>query len=254
MKISVCIPMYNEALIAADTARTLWQAMDTLRRERGLDFEIIFSDDGSRDDCAARVRQAAEDEQLDGVRVVGYEKNRGKGAAVREAVLASDGDIVLYTDCDLAYGTDVIGAAADCFTDGVDAVIGSRRLSMDGYAEYTALRRLASKIYIRILCVVGGFSLSDSQCGCKAFRGEAARRIFSLCETDGFAFDFEVLMLAARMKLNVREMPVRIINHRASTVHVFRDSFRMLRDMIKIKIRLRRVKLDGDGAYAESRK
>jgi len=244
MKISVCIPMYNEAQIAADTARTLWTAMDALRREKGWDFEVILADDGSRDNCADRVRNVAEAEHLDGVRMVGYGENKGKGAAVRHAVLSSEGDIVLYTDCDLAYGTDVIGEAAALFTDGVDAVIGSRRLSDDGYEGYTPLRRLASKVYIKVLCTVGGFKLSDSQCGFKSFRGEAARKIFEKCETNGFAFDFEVLMLASKLGLNIREMPVRIINHRESKVNVLRDSFRMLRDLAKIKIRIRRVKFD----------
>jgi len=244
MKISVCIPMYNEAQIAADTARTVWKAMDGLRRLHGWDFEVIFADDGSRDDCAARVECAAREDGLDGVRVVGYGENRGKGAAVREAVLASDGDIVFYTDCDLAYGTDVIGEAAALYAEEIDAVIGSRRLTEDGYEGYTPLRRLASKVYIRILCTVGGFRLSDSQCGFKSFRGDAARKIFARCETNGFAFDFEVLMLASRLGLNIREMPVRIINHRESKVHVLRDSFRMLRDLTKIKIRVRRVNFD----------
>lgn len=244
MKISVCIPMYNESLIAADTARTLWRAMDTLRREKEVAFEIIFADDGSRDDCAACVSRVAESEKLDGVRVVGYKENRGKGAAVREAVRASVGDIVLYTDCDLAYGTDVIGRMIEMYDDDTDAVIGSRRLTGDGYEEYTLLRRIASKAYIRVLAIVGGFRLSDSQCGCKSFRGDAARRIFAKCETDGFAFDFEVLMLASKLGLNIREMPVRIINHRESTVHVFRDSIRMLRDLSRIKARIRRVQFD----------
>ncbi|MGM9653309.1 MAG: glycosyltransferase [Eubacteriales bacterium] len=244
MKLSVCIPMYNESLIAADTAAALWQAMDALRRAHGWDFEIIFADDGSRDDCAERVRAAAAEKKLDGVRVVGYENNRGKGAAVRTAVLASDGDLVFYTDCDLAYGTDVIGQAAAWFTEETDAVIGSRRLSGDGYESYTPLRRLASGIYVRVLCMVGGFRLSDSQCGFKAFRGPLARKIFAQCATDGFAFDFEVLMLAGKLGARIREMPVRIINHRASTVHLFRDSARMLRDMVRIKRRVRTVKFN----------
>ena len=87
MKLSVCIPMYNESLIAADTAAALWQAMDALRRAHGWDFEIIFADDGSRDDCAGRVRAGAAGRKLDGARVGGYEYNRGKGAAARAAVL-----------------------------------------------------------------------------------------------------------------------------------------------------------------------
>ena len=241
--ISVCIPLYNEAAIAADTARTLWRAMDSFRRAYGWSFEVIFSDDGSRDGCAAIVEKTAGAEGLDGIRVVRYEDNRGKGSAVREAVLASEGELVLYTDCDLAYGTDVIAEAARRFTDGVDAVIGSRNLTGDGYAGYSPLRRLASKAYIRVLCLAAGFRLSDSQCGCKAFRGDLARRIFAKCETNGFAFDFEVLLLAQKCGARITEMPVKIINHRESTVHVVRDSVKMLRDLAAIKKRVKSVEL-----------
>ncbi len=240
--VSVLIPMYNESAIAADTARTLWRAMDSFRRKYGWSFEIIFSDDGSRDDCAARIQNTAAAENLDGVRVIRYEDNRGKGSAVREAVLASRGEIVLYTDCDLAYGTDVIADAVGRYINGVDAVIGSRNLSEDGYEGYTPLRKLASRMYLKVLCVMAGFKLSDSQCGCKSFRGDLARKIFAKCQTNGFAFDFEVLLLAGKLQANIEEMPVRIINHRASTVHVLRDSVKMLKDLAKIKKRVKKVR------------
>ena len=243
MKVSVCIPMYNEAKIAADTARTLWDTMAENRRNYGWDFEILFADDGSVDDCADRVRAVAE-QGMEEIRIVGYETNRGKGAAVREAVLASDGDIVIYTDCDLAYGTDVIAEAVLRYRDGVDAVIGSRRLSGDGYEGYTPLRKMASAVYFGVLRTVGGFDLSDSQCGFKSFRGDVARRIFDKCQTNGFAFDFEVLLLAGKLHASIEEMPVRILNHRQSTVHLVRDSFRMLRDLLRIKKRVRRVTFD----------
>ena len=99
---------------------------------------------------------------------------------------------------------------------------------------------MASKIYIRILCLVGGFRLSDSQCGCKAFTQAAAREIFSRCEVDGFAFDFEALLWADVKKLVITEMPVRVINHRESKVHLVRDAFRMLRDLSHIRKRVRK--------------
>ena len=243
MKISLCIPMYNEAKIAADTARTLWEAMAENRRKHGWDFEILFADDGSLDDCAARVRAVAE-QGMGEIRVVGYGSNRGKGAAVREAVLASAGDIVVYTDCDLAYGTDVIADAVLRYREGVDAVIGSRRLSGDGYEGYTPMRKLASSVYYGVLKTLGGFDLSDSQCGFKSFRGDMARRIFGECQINGFAFDFEVLLLAEKLHASVVEMPVSILNHRQSTVHLVRDSFRMVRDLLRIKKRVRRVTFD----------
>ncbi len=232
--------MYNESAIAADCARTLHKDMTEAFIGRGDDFEVVFADDGSTDDCAAKVRAAA-DETGDGrIVVCGYEVNHGKGCAVRHAVQAASGDIILYTDCDLAYGTKVIPEAVRRITDeGLDMVIGSRSLTADGYEGYTLFRKAASKIYLGCVKLLCGFGFSDSQCGFKAFRGEAAKQIFSRCETDGFAFDLEVLITATAMGMKVGEMPVKIINHRESTVHAFSDSFKMLADVMRIKKRVK---------------
>ena len=238
MKFSLCVPMYNEAAIIAETAKTLSSYMS----EHFSDYEILFSNDGSTDDSAAIVSSLG----LPFVRVVGYEKNRGKGAAVREAVLASDGDIVMFTDADLAYGTDVISRVAKVFEENpqVDSVIGSRNLDKDGYADYTLIRTLASKTYIKLLCLVGGLSLSDSQCGCKAFRGEIARRIFSHCEVNGFAFDFEAIMIGTHFGARFFELPVKVINHRESKIRIFPDALKMIKDLRLMKKRVSNLKLD----------
>jgi len=238
MRISLCIPMYNETSIIADTARTL---VDYMTAHFPGDYEILFSDDGSTDGSADVVRGL----NLPGVRVVGYEKNRGKGCAVRTALLAAEGDIVMFTDADLAYGTDVIARVVDTFAANPEAgmVIGSRNLSADGYEGYTPLRRLMSKVYIRVLCFVGGFKLSDSQCGCKAFRRDAVHAIFPHCEVDGFAFDFEAILWAQKLGIRITEMPVKIINHRESKVRVLRDTVKMLGDLRKMRKRIARAKI-----------
>lgn len=238
MKISLCIPMYNETSIIADTARTL---VDYMTAHFPGDYEILFSDDGSTDGSADVVRSL----DLPGVRVVGYEKNRGKGCAVRTALLAAEGDIVMFTDADLAYGTDVIARVVETFeaNPASGMVIGSRNLSADGYEGYTPLRRLMSKVYIRVLCFVGGFKLSDSQCGCKAFRRDAVHAIFPHCEVDGFAFDFEAILWAQKLGIKITEMPVKIINHRESKVRVLRDTVKMLGDLREMRKRIAKAKV-----------
>lgn len=237
MKFSLCIPMYNESSIIKETAQTLHDYMS----KNFDDYEIIFSDDGSRDGCGDMVREM----DLPCVRVVGYEQNMGKGYAVRTAMLAAEGDIVMFTDADLAYGTDVIKEVYETFQKNPDAdmVIGSRNLHKDGYEGYTAIRKLASKVYIKVLSIAGGFKLSDSQCGCKAFRGEAAKKIFSRCEVDRFAFDFECILWAVKFGMKIVEMPVKIINHRESKVNVLKDSFRMIKDLLKMKKRIKKAQI-----------
>ena len=232
--------MYNESAVIENTARTLWQYM-TANFGSG-NFEIIFSDDGSRDACGNIVRSLS----LPDVRVVGYEKNRGKGYAVRTAFLAAEGDIVMFTDADLAYGTDVIERVCRTFDANPDAdlLIGSRNISKDGYEGYTFLRKIMSKTYIKILCLVGGFKLSDSQCGCKAFRREAVQKIFPRCEVDGFAFDFEAILWANKYGMKIIEMPVKVINSGESKVNIVKDTLKMLSDLAKMKKRISKEKIE----------
>lgn len=228
--------MYNENSIIADTAKTVSDYMMQTFGEG--EYEILFSNDGSTDGCDKTVEEL----KLPGVRVVGYEKNRGKGCAVRTAMLAAKGDYVMFTDADLAYGTEVIRRIYDTFAANPDAslVIGSRNISKDGYESYTLLRKIMSKVYIKVLCLAGGFKLSDSQCGCKAFTKEAVSKIFPRCEVDRFAFDFEVILWAQKFGMKIVEMPVKVINHRESKVRVVRDAFKMLRDLRQMKKRIKK--------------
>ncbi len=239
MKFSLCIPMYNESSIIAETAKTLSAFMD----EHFDEYEIVFSDDGSTDGSADLVRDLA----LSHIRVIGYSQNRGKGSAVREAMLAAEGDVVMFTDSDLAYGTDVILEVARRMAeeDAPAVLVGSRNLSEDGYEGYTPVRKFASKAYIKLLCAVGGLRLSDSQCGCKAFSRKAADAIFSRAEVNGFAFDFETILLAEKMGFSIGEFPVKVINHRASKVHLISDAARMLKELGAIKKRVKRLDLEG---------
>ena len=233
MRFSLVIPMYNESSIIADTAKTVHEYMS----RNFDDYEVIFFDDGSKDGSADIVNSLA----LPNIKTSGYGGNRGKGAAVRHAMLEADGDVIMFTDADLAYGTDVIGRVRDIFANVPETqiVTGSRNLNKDGYEGYTLLRKIMSKAYIKVLCLVGKFKLSDSQCGCKAFCSAAAKDIFSRCEVDGFAFDFEAILWSGVLGYKICEMPVKIVNHRESKVNVIKDTLRMLRDLLRIKKRIK---------------
>ena len=239
MELSVIIPMYNETPIAASCVRTLSEALERANPGR---YELIFSDDGSSDGCSAVVESAARELSLTAgeIRVVRSEQNRGKGHAVRLGMQASRGNLCAFTDCDLAYGTEVLAVMAERMRNeaSTDVLIGSRAISPDGYAGYTLSRKLASRAYIRLLALSAGFRCTDSQCGIKMFRGDAARKLFSHAESDGWAFDFEILLLAEKFGYTIAEHPVTILNHRESKVHLLRDSLRMTSDIRRIRRRV----------------
>lgn len=233
MKVSLVIPAYNESGIILDTIRTSSKRMSELSE----DYEILIVNDGSTDNTAALVRECGDQN----VRLVSYMPNRGKGCAVRSGMLAAQGDIIICTDADLAYGVDVFGAILERFENSdAQLVIGSRRLEREGYRDYPAIRLLASKCFGLLVRIISGLKY-DTQCGIKGYRREAAERIFTECCTDGFAFDFEALMLADAMGMRVEQIGVSVVNHRDSGVNVLKDSLRMLRDVFKTRRRLGRV-------------
>ncbi len=234
MKLSVIIPMYNESSIVEDTVKTLDA---TLARDFGEgEYEMLFVSDGSKDNCQEKAEAMCAD--YPALRVLGYAENRGKGYAVRLGMREAKGDFVLFTDCDLAYGTDIITVFYKAFAEGdKDIYIGSRTLDKSGYEGYTFQRKLMSKAYICYLNMVAGFDHSDSQCGIKGFSQKASKAIFSLCECDRFAFDLEALLFAKDMGFTVGEIAVKIINHRASTIRPLHDAMEMTKQVRKIKKR-----------------
>lgn len=232
MKVSVVIPCYNEE----NRIENCVSRLSSYLSEKYADYEIVLSNDGSTDRTASLAAKAAE--AYPNVKSVGYEINRGKGRAVRTGMLAAEGDFIIYTDCDLAYGTEPIGRAVDLASEkGYDVVIGSRNLDKDSYEGYTFMRKLMSKVYLWVISKASGFSHSDSQCGFKAYRGNAARDVFSECETDSFAFDLEALIKAENKGYRIGELSVKIIEHdeRKSKIRPVRDTLKMLGDIRRIK-------------------
>lgn len=233
---TLVIPMYNEKDILPDTVERVCRYM----RDTFPDgYEILFVDDGSQDGSAEIVAKLGDE----ATRVLQSDRNYGKGHAVREGILAARGRYIVFTDCDLAYGTAVIGRAVGFLAayPRFGAVIGSRAIHPQGYEGYSLVRRVVSRVYRGILRLFCGLRLSDSQSGIKAFTAEAAREIFSRCEIDRYAFDFEAISVGARRGVRFGEMPVRVISNRPGRIRLVRDSLRMLRDLSVIRRRLPKI-------------
>lgn len=236
--VSLIIPMYNESAILPETLA----AVSAYMEERFLDdYEVIYVDDGSADGSSDIVEKVG----YPHTRVLRNAENHGKGYVVRAGMLAARGEIRIFTDCDLAYGTAVIGEMETLFAENAqyDAVVGSRDKHPEGYLGYSPLRKLASRVYRAVLRLFFGLRLSDSQSGIKGFRAEAAETVFSLAETNGYAFDFEAILLGSRLGLTFGEMPVKIIGNRPGHVRVLRDGLRMLRELCRIRRRVKGLKI-----------
>jgi len=199
-----------------------------------FDFEIIVVDDGSRDGTSRIVTDAASDDPR--IKLLRNETNRGKGYSVRRGVLASAGDLVLFSDADLSTPIEEFDGLLKSISD-FDMVIASRSLPDSNVVLHQPFyREFMGKIFnlfVQVMLVPG---IIDTQCGFKLMTRKAADAVFRVARIDSFSFDVEMLLIARRFGLGVKDMPVRWIDSRGSKVHPIRDSAHMLLDLFRIKL------------------
>ena len=230
MRLSVVVPAYREADRIGDSIAALRTALAPVDDRGGA--EIVVVDDGSDDGTAAAARAAGADV------VVEFPSNRGKGAAVRAGMQAASGAVVAFTDADLAYPPHQLPGLLAEVEDGADAAVGNRlHPNSVALAEASWLRRVGSRVVGVARTVLGLGRGRDTQCGLKAFSRHAAAELADAAVIDGFAFDVELLYLADRLALDVRDVPVEVVNSRASSVRVARDGWKLVIDMGRIRLR-----------------
>lgn len=236
---SLVIPAYNESGRIESCIRTAAAWVRT--RPGGRGWEVLVVDDGSSDDTAERARRVAQEERLD-LRLIAYAPNRGKGAAIREGVLASTGDPVLVSDADLSTPlSEFPKLAAPLETHAL--AIGSRAIDEDLVRRRQPWHRvLLGKLGNGIIQLFAVPGIRDTQCGFKLFRRDAARALFSEARIDRFAWDVEILYLARRRDLAIAEVPVLWFNSPESKVRVVRDAVQTLWDVLRIRWMHRRTR------------
>ena len=212
--------------------------------------EVIAVDDGSVDATARLLADFAAVHPY--LKVVTHERNRGKGAALKTAAAASNGELLLTMDADATYSLDVVDAFLEALESGHDAAIGNRRDRRSQFVlhprdfAYIGRRHTMGWIYGVVARLLGGLRVKDSQAGFKAYRGEVARKLFPQVEAERFAFDVEILALLQFYRHPIAELPViYVYRHQPSTVHLFRDGFRMLRRLLTVRLKLRRLRRSG---------
>ena len=229
---SLVVPAFNEAGRIEDCVRMI--AAWTRTRPGGSEWEVLIVDDGSSDDTAARAQRVATEEKLE-LRLIAYAPNRGKGAAIREGVLASTGDPVLVSDADLSTPLSEY-PKLDGRLAAHPVVIGSRAIDEALVRRRQPLHRvLLGKLgngMIQLFAVPG---IRDTQCGFKLFRRDAAEALFSEARIDRFAWDVEILYLARRRGFAIAEVPVLWFNSPESKVRVVRDAAQTLFDVLRIR-------------------
>lgn len=206
--LSFIIPAYNEA---ARLGNTLGQVLPYLAAQP-YPSEVLLVDDGSADDTAAVAQRYFDTHACPGVamRVLSYQPNRGKGYAVRQGLLAAQGEVAVFSDADLSTPiTELPRLLASLLAGQHDVVFGSRALDRGVVGVHqTWLREQSGRFFNRIMRRLTGLPYADTQCGFKAFRLASLRPLVQVAVLDGFGFDVELLYLATHAGLRLLELPV----------------------------------------------
>lgn len=238
-RLAVIIPAYNED---QRILPTLERVRDYLSGQ-AYTWSVTLVSDGSQDRTVEITEAFAK--KNPGFHVLAYAPNRGKGYAVRKGMLEVAGELLLFSDADLAAPIEEVEKLLAHMEQGADVAIGSRPLKESNLEIrqpfYREMLGRAFNFAVQTLAIKG---IKDTQCGFKLFTQKAARDIFSRCKLDGFSFDFEALMVARDLGYRIDEVPIRWRHQEGSKVVLMRDGPRMLRDLVKLRLRGKKARLE----------
>jgi glycosyltransferase involved in cell wall biosynthesis len=226
--ISAIVPVYNQAGVISYSLSRIREALHLTN----LNFEIIVVNDGSSDDTLAILeREKGNDSKM---KIISYPQNKGKGYAIKEGVMQSSGDIIAFVDGDLDIHPYAIKEYVNELNN-CDFVIASKRHPLSR-VNAPLSRKVLSRIFNLLVRTTTGIKLKDTQSGLKAGYGNLLRDFFKVMNINRYAFDVELLTIAAMMDLNIKEMPVEInLDHRFRIGQIIL----MLKDVFNISYRYR---------------
>lgn len=240
MDLSIIIPAYNEERRLPATINEACLYLDTL----GIDWELLIADDGSSDGTGEVAAKAAE--ARENVRHLRL-RHGGKALAVRAGVTAAAGNIIIFTDADLATPISYVGEAYRLLGGEWDVVIGSREgIGAERQGE-PIHRHWMGRLYNYVVQAVLLPGVKDTQCGFKGFRRDVAVDLFtsSALYPDGgrevrgplvTGFDVELLFLARKRGYSLCEMPVVWKHVSGSKVRPGIDGLLMLKDVFQVRL------------------
>ena len=203
--------------------------------------EVLIIENGSSDRTLELAHEFA---QKHPNMVVIHEEQRGKGNAVRRGMLEAHGEYRFICDADLSMPIDELSKFLPSPAKDFDIAIASREApGAVRYNEpsYRHLGGRAINLAIRMLILPG---LNDTQCGFKCFRADVAESLFHQQTLMGWSFDIEILYLARRKRLRIKEIPIHWYFDPDSKVNAVRDALRMLSDIFRIHLNAWRGRYD----------
>jgi glycosyltransferase involved in cell wall biosynthesis len=224
-KVSVVIPVFNEAKILGTAAAEVRQSLD----QSGWDYELLFAENGSRDATREMLVELAK--QSPRIRYLN-EPEPNYGRALKRGILEARGDYVICDEIDLCDATFHRNAMEILLSGKADMVVGSKA-AVGARDERPLVRRAGTLVLNSLLRVAVGYKGTDTH-GLKAFRRQALLPVAAACLVERDLFASEFVVRAYRMGVRVQEIPVSIREKRRPSVHLFRRVPNVLRNLWRL--------------------
>lgn len=228
--ISIIIPVYNEEAILRAAVVDLVDRLQQLP----WSYELVLAENGSTD---RTLEVAAELQRRFPQLLCRHTGEPNYGKALRNGILQAKGDVVICDEIDLCDTDFYQRAMVELEDPSVDFVVGSK--AMRGARDQRPFyRRLGTRVINGALRLTVGFEGTDTH-GLKAFRRTAVQPIALQCKVDRDLFASELVVRAARAGLNVREIPVRVLEKRPPTVGLVKRVPHVLKSLTQLVIAVR---------------
>ncbi|MCI0573536.1 MAG: glycosyltransferase family 2 protein [Myxococcaceae bacterium] len=223
--LSIVIPVYNEAAILGTAVAELTAGLEA----RGLDYEVLFAENGSRDATPRLLEELSA--KLPRVRWF-HSDTPNYGAALKRGILEARGELVICDEIDLCDLSFYDSALPLLEARRADMVVGSK--AAPGARDSRPLvRRVATRAHNGLLRLLLGFEGTDTH-GLKAFRRERLLPIVQKCVVDMDVFASELVVRAWREGLNVLEIPIQLHEKRKPSIHLFKRVPNVMKNVAKL--------------------
>ena len=230
--VSIIYPVFNEEKRLRKTF------LDIIKFEKSNKFlkkEYIFVNDGSSDQTLSIIKKEFMNNKNIKVKLVSYNKNMGKGYALKRGVQIAKNDWVLTTDADCSVSNfQLIKWIQKKYLDQNNLIyFGSRNHPLSIVKKKT-LRKIVGIIFKFVIRFFFSIKISDTQCGFKLYKLNAARKIFKKISTNDYMHDVEICIIAKKLNIEIKDLPLKWTHVDQSKINFIQDFFNVAFSLIKI--------------------
>jgi len=237
-ELSIIFPIYNEE---ARLKENLFNIIKMFKFFKSINIEVILVNDGSTDNSHIIIQnfiKLIKKNDSKKISYIYYKNNRGKGFALKKAIIATKKKWILT--CDIDFSTNplevikwdklnYISSEKFCY-------FGSRKLKKS-VIKYKFYRKFLGYIFNFIVHIMFDLRIEDTQCGFKLYNRIYSKKIFNKLYEYGYAHDVEIAVLLKKKSVKIKELPIKWIHKNKSKVNILYDGLNMLIKLLFIKLR-----------------